>query len=105
MIKFDENLGMPDLTYGWAKLTHEYCARLAYKKHGIESVSYRPFSGYGVDQDDSYPFPSICKRILANEGASEIKFGDLASKCVILFTLMIVLMVLQLWIKLEMDQR
>ena len=73
MITFDENLGMPDLTYGWAKLTHEYCARLAYKKHGIESVSYRPFSGYGVDQDDSYPFPSICKRILANQGASEIK--------------------------------
>ncbi len=73
MITFDENLGMPDLTYGWAKLTHEYCARLAYEKHGIESVSYRPFSGYGVDQDDSYPFPSICKRILANQGASEIK--------------------------------
>jgi GDP-L-fucose synthase len=73
MISFDEALGMPDLTYGWAKLTHEYCARLAYEKHGIQSVSYRPFSGYGVDQDDSYPFPSICKRVLANEGASEIQ--------------------------------
>ena len=57
---------MPDLTYGWAKLTHEYCALLAYEKHGIQSVSYRPFSGYGGDQDDSYPFPSICKRVLAN---------------------------------------
>jgi GDP-L-fucose synthase len=72
MISFDEKLGMPDLTYGWAKLTHEYCARLAYEKHGIKSVAYRPFSGYGEDQDDTYPFPSICKRVLANQGASEI---------------------------------
>ncbi len=72
MISFDERLGMPDLTYGWAKLTHEYCARLAYEKHGLKSVTYRPFSGYGEDQDDTYPFPSICKRVLANRGASEI---------------------------------
>ena len=72
MISFDEGLGMPDLTYGWAKLTHEYCARLAYEKHGLKSVTYRPFSGYGEDQDDTYPFPSICKRVLANRGASEI---------------------------------
>ena len=72
MISFDENLGMPDLTYGWAKLTHEYCARLAYEKHGLKSVTYRPFSGYGEDQDDTYPFPSVCKRVLANQGAKEI---------------------------------
>ena len=72
MISFDEGLGMPDLTYGWAKLTHEYCARLAYEKHGLKSVTYRPFSGYGEDQDDTYPFPSICKRVLANRGAAEI---------------------------------
>lgn len=72
MISFDEGLGMPDLTYGWAKLTHEYCARLAYEKNGLKSVTYRPFSGYGEDQDDTYPFPSICKRVLANQGASEI---------------------------------
>ncbi|HEY5653423.1 MAG TPA: NAD-dependent epimerase/dehydratase family protein [Pontiella sp.] len=72
MISFDEGLGMPDMTYGWAKLTHEYCARLAYEKHGLKSVTYRPFSGYGEDQDDTYPFPSICKRVLANQGASEI---------------------------------
>ncbi len=72
MISFDERMGMPDVIYGWAKLTHEYCARLAYEKHGIKSVTYRPFSGYGEDQDDSYPFPSICRRVLANSGASEI---------------------------------
>lgn len=72
MISFDAELGMPDMTYGWAKLTHEYCARLAYEKHGLNSVTYRPFSGYGEDQDDTYPFPSICKRVLANQGAKEI---------------------------------
>ena len=72
MISFDEGLGMPDMTYGWAKLTHEYCARLAYEKHGLKSVTYRPFSGYGEDQDDTYPFPSVCKRVLANRGAKEI---------------------------------
>ena len=35
MISFNEDLGMPDLTYGWAKLTHEYCARLAYENMGF----------------------------------------------------------------------
>jgi nucleoside-diphosphate-sugar epimerase len=68
MIRFDGDLGMPDMSYGWAKLTCEYLARLAYEKHGLKSVCYRPFSGYGEDQDDTYPFPSICKRAMANVG-------------------------------------
>lgn len=68
MISFDEDIGMPDMTYGWAKLTCEYLAQLAYKKHGMKSVVYRPFSGYGEDQDDTYPFPSICKRLIAHRG-------------------------------------
>jgi len=71
MISFDDNIGMPDMTYGWAKLTCEYLARLAYEKHQIHSVIYRPFSGYGEDQDDSYPFPSICKRAIRAENKSE----------------------------------
>jgi len=70
MIAFDDDIGMPDMTYGWAKLTCEYLARLAWQKHGLKSACYRPFSGYGEDQDDAYPFPSICKRALANRGAS-----------------------------------
>jgi len=68
MISFDEDIGMPDMSYGWAKLTCEYLARLAYEKHGLKSVCYRPFSGYGEDQDDTYPFPSIIKRAIANVG-------------------------------------
>jgi nucleoside-diphosphate-sugar epimerase len=63
-IDFNDNLGMPDMSYGWAKLTSEYVGRLAYTKYGLESVAYRPFSGYGEDQDMTYPFPSITKRIV-----------------------------------------
>jgi GDP-L-fucose synthase len=73
MISFHDDIGMPDMSYGWAKLTSEYLAQLAYEKHGLKSVCYRPFSGYGEDQDDAYPFPSICKRVLANRGAKELR--------------------------------
>jgi nucleoside-diphosphate-sugar epimerase len=58
-------IGFPDMAYGWAKATCEYLARLAYQKHGLKSICFRPFSGYGEDQDDAYPFPSIMKRVLA----------------------------------------
>ncbi len=68
MISFDEKLGMPDLTYGWAKLTSEYLGVIAWQKYGIKNVVYRPFSGYGPDQDFSYPFPSICRRAIENQG-------------------------------------
>jgi GDP-L-fucose synthase len=68
MISFDEDIGMPDMSYGWAKLTCEYLARLGHEKHGLKSVCYRPFSGYGEDQDDTYPFPSIVKRAIAHAG-------------------------------------
>ena len=72
VITFDFDIGMPDMSYGWAKLTCEYLARLAHQKHGLKSVVYRPFSGYGEDQDDSYPFPSICKRVLAHRGEKNL---------------------------------
>lgn len=72
MIAFDSDIGMPDMSYGWAKLTCEYLARLAYEKHGLKSACYRPFSGYGEDQDDSYPFPSICKRAMAHIGEDKL---------------------------------
>ncbi len=73
MISFVDDIGMPDMSYGWAKLTCEYLAQLAYEKHGLKSVCYRPFSGYGEDQDDTYPFPSICKRILAHRGSDVVQ--------------------------------
>jgi GDP-L-fucose synthase len=73
MIAFDEDIGMPDMSYGWAKLTCEYLARLAHEKHGLRSVCYRPFSGYGEDQDLTYPFPSIIKRALEHKGQPVLK--------------------------------
>jgi GDP-L-fucose synthase len=73
MIRFDGDIGMPDMSYGWAKLTCEYLAQLAYEKHGLRSVCYRPFSGYGEDQDDTYPFPSIVKRAIDNIGQPVLK--------------------------------
>lgn len=76
-INFKNNLGVPDYTYGWAKLTGEYLAQIAYKKHGIKSVCYRPFSGYGEDQDMNYPFPNLCRNILNSKKNKIVKvWGD-----------------------------
>lgn len=58
-----EQLGMPDMTYGWSKLTGEFLARHAAEKYGLDVVIYRPFSGYGEDQDFTYPFPSVVQRV------------------------------------------
>lgn len=60
-------LGVPDMTYGWSKLTGEFLAQHAAKKHGLDVVCYRPFSGYGEDQSTDYPFTSIINRVLNRE--------------------------------------
>lgn len=56
----------PDFTYGWAKLTGEILAEYA-KRAGVSVYVFRPFSGYGEDQDLTYPFPSFIERIKKNE--------------------------------------
>lgn len=61
-IEWEYMLGIPDMSYGWAKLTGEYLAKLARETYGMKTTIYRPFSGYGPDQDLTYPFPSIMKR-------------------------------------------
>ena len=60
MIDLD-NIQSPDLTYGWAKLTGEYLAKFVKKEYENITI-FRPFSGYGTDQDLSYPFPSFIHR-------------------------------------------
>jgi nucleoside-diphosphate-sugar epimerase len=67
LIDFEGYLGVPDMTYGWAKLTGEFLARHAVETYGLDVVLYRPFSGYGEDQDFSYPFPSIVRRVACGE--------------------------------------
>lgn len=67
MIDFGVDIGVPDMTYGWSKLTSEFLAQHCVKSYGLNVLSYRPFSGYGEDQDLTYPFPRICKRVLDKE--------------------------------------
>jgi nucleoside-diphosphate-sugar epimerase len=59
-------VGMPDNTYGWVKLTGE---RLAYEANADDMRVHvvRPFSGYGSDQDDVYPFPAFIDRALRDD--------------------------------------
>lgn len=71
-IDFDENMGMPDMTYGWSKLTGEYLARIAAKHYGISVACVRPMSGYGEDQNLSYPIPAIALRAAKKENPFEV---------------------------------
>lgn len=66
---------MPDMSYGWSKLTGEFLGDLAVKKYGLKVAIYRPFSGYGEDQAETYPFPSIIKRIVNKENPIKV-WGD-----------------------------
>jgi nucleoside-diphosphate-sugar epimerase len=61
------NLGAPDMTYGWAKLTGEYLSRIAAANYGLKVACVRPLSGYGEDQDESYPIPAIAARAARHE--------------------------------------
>lgn len=61
----------PDQTYGWAKLTGELLARHA-EDAGLRVHVFRPFSGYGEDQDLDYPFPSFTQRAKKKEPVFDI---------------------------------
>lgn len=62
----------PDLTYGWAKLTGEYLSQFLTDS---KVFVFRPFSGYGSDQDTDYPFPSFIDRAIRRENPFVI-WGD-----------------------------
>jgi nucleoside-diphosphate-sugar epimerase len=55
------NIKNPDLTYGWVKLTGEMLANYV-RKEGLKISIFRPFSGYGTDQDPAYPFRAFIER-------------------------------------------
>lgn len=64
-------LGMPDQVYGWSKVTGELlAARL--REAGVPVTVVRPFSGYGEDQDDTYPFRAILERVYRREDPLEV---------------------------------
>lgn len=73
-IQFDD-LGRPDMTYGWAKLTGEFLASFA-NNEGLPVHVFRPFSGYGTDQALDYPFPSLIERVKNQEDPFEIWGGS-----------------------------
>jgi len=65
-------MGEPDMTYGWSKLTGEFLAQIAAKHYGISVACVRPFSGYGEDQDLTYPTPAIAFRAAKKENPFEV---------------------------------
>lgn len=69
-----DDIRLPDYTYGWAKLTGEYLAKFV-REQGTKVYVFRPFSGYGADQDLTYPFPSFIDRIRRKVSEFEI-WGD-----------------------------
>lgn len=71
-IDFTKNLGVPDMTYGWSKLTGEFLAQIAARHYGISVTCIRPFSGYGEDQDLTYPVPAIAARAARKENPFEV---------------------------------
>ena len=59
--------GKPDMTYGWSKITGEFLAQFVPNVH-----IFRPFSGYGWDQDLTYPFPMYVKRALERQDPFQV---------------------------------
>ena len=77
LVESDINLdcpGKPDATYGLAKLTGEQLVPVV-EAAGTRVHVLRPFSGYGEDQDDCYPFPAFIGRAKRRDNPFEI-WGD-----------------------------
>lgn len=66
-----EQPGRPDATYGLAKLTGEQLCQYA-AAEGTQMTVLRPFSGYGEDQDQAYPFPAFIRRARERQDPFEV---------------------------------
>lgn len=62
----------PDSSYGWVKLTGERLARWATEEADLAVHVFRPFSGYGGDQDPAYPFPAYIQRAANREAPFDV---------------------------------
>jgi nucleoside-diphosphate-sugar epimerase len=62
---------LPDMTYGWSKLTGEYLAHHL-RQAGVDVHVFRPFSGYGSDQGAEYPFGAFIDRAQRHADPFEI---------------------------------
>jgi nucleoside-diphosphate-sugar epimerase len=65
----------PDQVYGWTKIMGEVLSQQL-RRAGVPVTVVRPFSGYGTDQDDSYPFPAFVSRALRHDDPFEIWCGQ-----------------------------
>jgi nucleoside-diphosphate-sugar epimerase len=64
----------PDADYGWAKLSGERMAAAA-RRAGLPVTVVRPFSGYGEDQSENFPFRALVERARRREDPYVI-WGD-----------------------------
>lgn len=64
----------PDAVYGWTKLTGERLAAEA-RRAGLPVTVVRPFSGYGADQSENFPFRALVERARRQEDPFVI-WGD-----------------------------
>lgn len=69
-----DRIGRPDAVYGWTKLTGELLAE-GYRSSGGKVTVVRPFSGYGEDQSNRFPFGAFRDRALARQDPFEV-WGD-----------------------------
>lgn len=62
----DRSAPWPDASYGWTKLTGEHLAESA-RAAGLPVTVVRPFSGYGEDQAEDFPFGAFVARARRRE--------------------------------------
>jgi nucleoside-diphosphate-sugar epimerase len=62
----DSPVRVPDRTYGWTKYVGELQAVIA-QRNGLPVHIVRPFSGYGEDQSENFPFRAFVERARRRE--------------------------------------
>lgn len=71
----DSGVARPDQVYGWSKVTGEVLAG-ELRRTGVPVTVVRPFSGYGADQDTTYPFPAFIERARQRQDPFEVWCGS-----------------------------
>lgn len=69
-----DEVGRPDAIYGWLKLSGEILCNMA-REAGLGVTVVRPFSGYGEDQDERFPFGAFINRAKSRKDPFAI-WGD-----------------------------
>ena len=64
----------PEDPYAFVKIVGERCCKELHRQ-GVPVTILRPFSGYGADQSQEYPFPAILKRVMDGDDPVEV-WGD-----------------------------